>query len=312
MIDFVIKSVKFSLRYLEAIWFYFYRIGKKLFEEDILFLASGLAFNGMLTMIPLLLLAASALGTFLNSSQAGITQINDVLDTIFPPQPFATGIKESLLSIISDIIDYRRSIGIFGVVILMWTATSLFDALRSVLHHIYHLKRTRGFLVSLMHDVLFIFLVFVLFVASNISIWAFSLVENLTDKFPALKALNITHVGDTIPTTLVILLTAIMFYILYRYIPDTKPPKVAGIISTITTTVLWVISGKLFALYLSQFSAIGKIYGPYAFILVLLIWIYYSSIIFIIGGIVGQAYWERFKLKEAGQLKRWVDLDEKA
>ena len=309
MIDAVIKVVKFSLRYLETVWFYFYRIGKKLFEEDILFLASGLAFNGILTMIPLMLLAASALGSFLNSSQAGISQINEVLDAIFPPQPFATNIKQSILIMLSDIIDYRRSIGIFGVLILVWTATSLFDALRSVLHRIYHLKRTRGFFVSLLHDVLFILLVFVLFVISNVFVWTFSFVENLANVFPALSILNLTSLNDTVPTTIVILLTTVMFYVLYRYIPDTKPPKVAGIISTLTTTLLWVVSGKLFAMYLSGFSAIGKIYGPYAFILVLLIWIYYSSIIFIIGGIVGQAYWERSKLKQAGKLRRWVDLD---
>lgn len=309
MIDFVIKTVKFTLRYLEAIWFYFYRIGKKLFEEDVLFLASGLAFNGILTMIPLLLLAASALGVFLNSSQAGVAQVNDILDAIFPPQPFATSIKESILTVLSDVIDYRRSIGIFAVVILMWTATSLFDALRSVLHRIYHLKRTRGFFVSLLHDVLFIFLVFVLFVGSNIAIWVFSLIEKLAETIPAIKRFDLSQFSSTLPTIIVILLTTVMFYIVYRYIPDTKPPKVAGIISTITTTVLWVVSGKLFALYLSQFSAIGTIYGPYAFILVLLIWIYYSSIIFIIGGIVGQAYWERHKLKAAGKLKRWVDLE---
>ncbi len=309
MIEFVIKAVKLSLRYLEVVWFYFTRIGKKLFGEDILFLASGLAFNCLFTMIPLFLLAASAVGVFLNSSQAGISQINEVLDTIFPPQPFATNIKDSILAVISDVIEYRRSIGIFGIIILIWTATALFDALRSVLHRIYHLKRTRGFFVSLMHDVFFILLIFVLFIASNISIWAFTLVESIMKKFPELGYFNVAIVSDTLPTTIVIILTAVMFYIVYVYIPDMKPPKRAGIISTITTTVLWVISGKLFAVYLGSFSAIGTIYGPYAFILVLLIWIYYSSIIFIIGGIVGQTYWERYKLKKAGKLKRWVDIE---
>lgn len=309
MIEFVIKAVKLSLRYLEVVWFYFTRIGRKLFGEDILFLASGLAFNCLFTMIPLFLLAASGLGVFLNSSQAGISQINEILDTIFPPQPFAINIKDSILAVISDVIEYRRSLGIFGIIILFWTATSLFDALRSVLHRIYHLKRTRGFFVSLMHDIFFILLIFILFITSNISIWAFTLVENVMRNFPELGYFNFAIVSDTLPTTIVIVLTAIMFYIVYRYIPDTKPPKRAGIISTITTTVLWVISGKLFALYLGRFSAIGTIYGPYAFILVLLIWIYYSSIIFIIGGIVGQTYWERYKLKEAGKLKRWVDIE---
>jgi membrane protein len=308
MIDFVIKSVKFSLRYLETIWFYVSRIAKKLYEEDILFLASGLAFNGILTMIPIMLLAASALGTFLNSSQAGIAQLNDVLDALFPAQPFATSIKESILTVVTDIIDYRKTIGFLAVVVLLWTATSLFDALRSVLHRIYHIKKSRNFFVSLAHDLLFITLIFALFIASNLSIWVFSLAENLAQRFPPLAAFNLARFSESLPTAIVVLLTAVMFYLVYRYIPDTKPPKVAGLISTITTTILWVVSGKLFAFYLSGFSAIGKIYGPYAFILVLLIWIYYSSIIFVVGGIVGQAYWERYKLKAAGKLKRWVEM----
>ncbi len=310
MVESVIKVVKFFLRYLETVWFYTRRIGKKLFGEDILFLASGLAFNGILTMIPLMLLTASALGVFLNSSQAAIGQLNDILDAIFPPQPFATSIKQSILTVIEDIVAYRRSIGIFGAIVLLWTATSLFDALRSVLHRIFHLKRTRGLLVSLLHDVVFVFLVFLLFVTSNVFIWMLSFIKTIGETVPGLQALARIEFGTTLPTVVVVLLTAVMFYIVYRYIPDTKPPRLTGIIATITTTLLWVVSGKLFALYLSQFSAIGTIYGPYAFILVLLIWIYYSSIIFVIGAIVGQAYWERAKLKEAGKLRRWVDIEE--
>ena len=87
---------------------------------------------------------------------------------------------------------------------------------------------------------------------------------------------------------------------MYRFIPDTRPPRAAGIISTVTSTLLWVISGKLFAVYLANFSAIGKIYGPYAFLLVLLFWIYYSSLVFVLGAIIGQVYWERTKLLEGG------------
>ena len=306
MIEFVIKVVKFSLRVLEAVWFYARSLTRKFFEDDILFLASGLAFNGILTMIPLLLLAASALGTFLNSSQLGVQQLKDILDAIFPPQPFATSIKESIMTVISDIVQYRTSLGIFGVLVLIWTATSLFDALRSVLHRIYGVRRKRGVLAGFAHDVGFVFLAFVLFIASNIAVWVVSLIERLTLSVPALADLNLGLLTREVPTVIVFGLTACMFYIVYRYIPDSKPPKIAGIISTITTTILWVVSGKLFALYLSDFSAIGKIYGPYAFILVLLFWIYYSSIIFVAGGMVGQVYWERLKLKEAGKLERWV------
>jgi membrane protein len=291
------RRLRVAFHLLEATWYYVSSIARKLMETDILFLASGLAFNGILTMISLLLLSASALGSFLHSSELGVRQLHDTLDAIFPPQPFATSIKESILNFISDIIAHRRSLGVFGAFVLVWTATSLFDALRSALHRIYLLKRTRGLLMSLLHDIGFVLLAFVLFIASNLAIWVSTFFEGLVRNVPALAPLNLPAWDRTVPTTIVILLTAIMFYIVYRYIPDTKPPKAAGIISTITTTVLWVISGKLFAIYLADFSAIGKIYGPYAFLLVLLFWIYYSSLIFVVGGIVGQVYWERLKLK---------------
>lgn len=306
MVEFTTKSVKFTLRVLEAGWFYVRSISKKLAEDDILFLASGIAFNGILTMIPLMLLTASALGVFLNSSELGVQQLNEILDAVFPPQPFATSIKESILAVISDIIRYRTSLGLFGVLVLIWTATSLFDALRSALHKIYGLPKTRGLLKSILHDVGFVFLAFVLFIGSNFAIWVVTLLERVALSIPGFAALSPSGFGQSLPTLIVILLTAIMFYIIYRYIPDSKPPKAAGIISTITTTILWVVSGKLFAIYLSSFSAIGKIYGPYAFILVLLIWIYYSSIVFVVGGIFGQVYWERLKLKGSGQLRRWA------
>lgn len=310
MVESVIQVVKFVLRYFETFWFYTKRISKKLVEEDVLFLASGLAFNGILTMIPLLLLAASALGVVLNSSQAALAQVNDILNALFPDQPFALSIKESILTVIRDIIAYRRSIGILGALILVWTATSLFDAMRSVLHRIFHLKRTRNFLITIVHDVLFVVLGFGLFILANLFLWVFSLLDVVTQTVPQLNEVGIFTVRRSIPTAFVVLLAAVMFYVVYRYVPDTKPPRLAGIISTITTTLLWVLAGKLFALYLTKFSAVDRVYGPYAFILVLLIWVYYSSIVFVVGAIVGQTYWERFRLKQAGKLRRWVELDE--
>ncbi|MGA9116790.1 MAG: YihY/virulence factor BrkB family protein [Bacteroidota bacterium] len=306
MVEPTMRAVRFLLKAAEAVWFYARGIGRKVRDDDILFLSAGLAFNGLLTMIPLMLLSASALGIFLNTSDAGMRELHQILDTIFPPQPFAVSIKESILTVVADIIAYRTSLGIFGVVVLVWTATSLFDALRSVLHVIYGLQRTRGLFVSILRHVGFVFLVFLLFLATTLSLWVLSLGEGIAARTPALAALDLRWLGGSIPTAIIVALTGVMFYIIYRHIPDSPPPKAAGLISTLTTTAVWIVSGKIFALYLSEFSAIGKIYGAYAFLLVLLVWVYYSSIIFVFGGMVGQIYWERLKLKETGRLERWV------
>ncbi len=280
----------------EAVWYYARSIARRVYEVDILFLASGLAFNGILTLVPLMLLVAFALGSFLNSSTLGVQQLHDILNTIFPAQPFAQQIRTSVLGVISEIIAYRASLGLFGVVVLVWTVTSLFDGIRSVLHRVYNLQRKTGLLKSLVHDIGFIFLAFVFFVAVNTTIWVSTLVERVARELPVLKRIGVPRIDDILPTAVVVVMTAGMFYILYRYMTDEKPPNAAAIISTITSTMLWLVSGKLFAVYLTDVSAIATIYGPYAFMAVLLFWIYYSSMIFVFGAIVGQVYWERVRI----------------
>jgi len=283
---------------LQITWAYMTSIARKVVDLDILFLASGVAFNIVLTLIPIMLLLASALGIFLNSSALGVQQLHNILNTIFPPQPFATSIKTSLLEVLSTIVEHRNSLGLFGFLVLIWTGLSLFDSIRSVLHRVYYLKRTKSLMASLVHEVGFLFLAFVFFIVSNVAIWVTTLLERVALDVPGLRDVPLQGLDKTIPTIIVMVITTFMFYILYRYMTDSKPPKAAAVISTVTTTVLWIVSGKIFSVYLTNFSGISTVYGPYAFLLVLLIWIYYSSLIFVFGGIVGQVYWERLRARE--------------
>jgi membrane protein len=283
---------------LQTSWAYMTSIARKVVDLDILFLASGVAFNIVLTLIPIMLLLASALGIFLNSSALGVQQLHNILNTIFPPQPFATSIKTSLLEVLSTIVEHRNSLGLFGFLVLIWTGLSLFDSIRSVLHRVYYLKRTKSLMASLVHEVGFLFLAFVFFIVSNVAIWVTTLLERVALDVPGLRDVPLQGLDKTIPTIIVMVITTFMFYILYRYMTDSKPPKAAAVISTVTTTVLWIVSGKIFSVYLTNFSGISTVYGPYAFLLVLLIWIYYSSLIFVFGGIVGQVYWERLRARE--------------
>ncbi len=281
------------LRVARILWYYLRSTAQKAVQDDILFLASGIAFNSILTLIPLLLLSASALGAVLNSSTEAMNRLHELLAEVFPPQPYAANIRETILKVVSDIVAYRRSLGLFGAGVLVFTATSLFDAVRTVLHRVYRLERTRGLLISFIHDIGFVSLVFLLFVSLNLVTWALSIAEHLALENPQVAGLGLEKVTRYMPTGMVLLVAALMYYVVYRFIPDTRPPRMAGIISTATTSLLWVVSGKIFALYLAHFSAIGRIYGPYAFLLVLLFWVYYSSLIFVIGAMVGQVYWER-------------------
>ncbi len=304
MTDLIFRAAQVTVRQIEILYYYAQLIWRKLKQDDILFLASGLAFNGILTLLPMLFLSAAVVGTLLHSDATSLDRVNDFLDAIFPQQPYAEEIKASIRSVVSEIITYRRSIGAVGLTVLLWTVTSIFNALRTVLHRVYELKRTRSLLSSLTRDIGFIVLAFILFVSTNFAIWMYTLLRPLAMDVPPLKSFVDAGYTRALPTLTIVVLTAIMFYIVYRYITDVRPPHMAAAISTLTTTVLWIIGGRVFAVYISDWSIIGRIYGPYAFLLVLLIWIYISSAIFVFGGVVGQVYWERSKLVAAGILKK--------
>ncbi len=262
-------------------------------EDDVLFMASGIAFNCILCLIPLLLLLTSILGMFLNSSELANHKIEEVLSAAFPPQPYAQNIKSNITHVISDIIQYRTSFGLFAVGVLMWTATSLFSAARSVLNRIYRMKSSKLVILTILEDILWVIIVGVLFLAAVLALWVSSFIESLLKEFLPSQVINFGYFHNLIPFGLSLVLALVMFFILYRFIPDKGMTNKTAFISTLTSTMLWVLAGRIFAWYLSTFHSFSKLYGAYAFLLVLLVWIYYSSIIFIIGGIMGQLFREK-------------------
>lgn len=266
---------------------------------DVLLYASALAFSVLLTVIPLLLLSASAVGMLMSSSSEAMQQLHTVLDAAFPPQPYSSSIKESILAIVSDLAAYHATLGAISIVFLTITTTFLFDIVRTVLHRAYRLPRKRGMVISFIRDVWFTLLTFLILVSLNLIAWAIHFVEGVLEQYPRAHALLSTGILAALPSWVIIVVTTLLFYVVYRYVPDTFPPRSAALVSTITMTVLWVLSGELFSLYLTRFSAIGSIYGPYAFMLVLLLWVYYSCLIFVIGAIAGELFWERLRGLEA-------------
>ena len=87
------RLIPVYIRYLKITEFPFKPLMRRIAGGEILLFASGIAFSAILTMVPLLLISASALGIMLQSSEQGVAKLEAVLATVFPEQPFATNIK---------------------------------------------------------------------------------------------------------------------------------------------------------------------------------------------------------------------------
>jgi membrane protein len=72
--------------------------------------------------------------------------------------------------------------------------------------------------------------------------------------------------------------------VLYRYAPDRDQPQFKWVgLGSLVATVLWVIGSAGFSLYVSRFGSYDKTYGALAGVIVLLLWLFLTSFIILIG-----------------------------
>jgi membrane protein len=85
----------------------------------------------------------------------------------------------------------------------------------------------------------------------------------------------------------------LLFSFLYYFVPYQKVGKKVIVVSAFWAAVLWSIAAEAFGYYISNIASINRIYGAYALAVVVIFWIYYSSLVFIVGAEIGQLYRER-------------------
>ena len=75
---------------------------------------------------------------------------------------------------------------------------------------------------------------------------------------------------------------AVLFALIFRYVPETKVPWREIRIGATVTALLFTIGKLLIGLYLGK-AAVGSAYGAAGSLVVVLVWVYYSAMIFFFG-----------------------------
>src|SRR5690606_10587909 len=82
----------------------------------------------------------------------------------------------------------------------------------------------------------------------------------------------------------------LMFVLMYRYLPARRIPWRIAIVAAIFTGVAFELLKSIFAWYVTNVATHTSPYGAFATFVILVLWIYYSAVVFVLGGEVGQVY----------------------
>lgn len=253
-------------------------------KVDVTGLGSQLAFFFLLSLFPLLIFIFTLL-PYLNLDQAEIFMfIRD-----YAPESVALLIEDTLGEILSS-----RNTGLLsiGAVATIWSASKGMNALTKGLNRSYFTEESRSFVVSRGMSVVFtVMLIAVLVIAlvlpvfgQQIGMFVFSYL-GLEDSFLVLW----NSLRWAIPPVLIF----VVFTLLYWLVPDLKLRFTSILPGAVFATVGWIITSLAFSFYVGSYGNYSSTYGSIGAIIVLMMWLYLSAIILMLGGQINAVTGER-------------------
>jgi len=271
-------------------------------EDNISFLAGGIAFNLLLAAVPFTLLLLSGLGYVLNESAEQSTNIIwAFIDNLLPPHAETGDVQ--LHRVLDGVIKARGSVGLLGAIAFIWFSTRLFGTLRSALCEVFDIEQGLDFIKGKLFDIKITIVSTLLFVVYT--------VLSAYLKIATSKAMGaLTEVGFRASfrirlefwfgNILALMFIIGMFFSLYKFLPSRKIRWEAAMVGALFTSVLFELAKQLFTAYIGSFNP-GSLYaGTLYGIVIVVFWVYYAALIFILGGEVGQVY----ELRRTRRLQR--------
>jgi membrane protein len=249
---------------------------RKYRQDHVQFLVASLAYYTLFSFFPLLLLLTSVVG-FLLGMGGEYARFSTQLVSLLPFSPnFIRGSLERIFHA-------KVRLGILGSLLLVWSATAVFDILQQILNRIHGAPRMRSFWRRRLLGVL-LALILLLFIPLSIAFAGLgpTVVSKLTP-WIRLPPLWERMVLTLCARVMGVLFNFILFTTLYLFGPSVSSKLRRIWAGALVAAVLWEISKHLFAIYIQSFSTYQMLYGSVGSVIAVLLWLHLSGALFAFG-----------------------------
>ncbi len=180
---------------------------------------------------------------------------------------------------------------VVGGVILILGATGIFTEIQDSINFIWSLraKPKRGILKFLVNRLLSFSLVISLGFLLLVSLVASALMDLLGDQLTHLWPQTTVYLLYVVNLALIFAIITILFSIIFKVLPDGKIKWKDALVGASFTAVLFLVGKAGIGYYLGN-SKLGATYGTAASVIIILTWVYYTSIILYFGAEFTKVY----------------------
>jgi membrane protein len=284
---------------------YLKRVWDNSAEDNVLFLAGGIAFNILLAALPFTLLLIAGM-TYLAPRLFNITPIQAVnvfVDRLMPLHSEEGG--GAVHQMLADVMKTRNTIPIYSALLFAWLSTRLFGSLRTALADVFDIENERSIIRGKIFDVEITIVATLLFVASTVASTFIAIV--------AARGLGVLHefgLRQDVTTTadywigrsLSFVFITMMFFALYKFLPVRQVRARTAFLASLFSGIAFELAKSVFRVIIRGQNPQSIYSGTIAALVIIVVWVYYAALIFLIGGEVGQVY----ELRRTRKLQREV------
>lgn len=279
------KGVKEA--YYKDLWDVIHSTFSEFGDNKILKISASLAYTTVFSMAPLLMVLLWVVGLFWGA--------NAIEGEIFFQMKDFLGEKSAiqLQEMIKNIAVSNKSgfPAVIGIVTLLIGATSVFAEIQDSINSIWgiRLKKRSGFWLYFKSRLLSFGVIgslgFILLVSLALSAVLESLNAKLFAHFSE-AAVYTVYIGQTFVTLTII---TFLFAVIFKILPDADITWKQVRVSSFTTALLFMVGKFLISFYISN-SSLGTVYGAAGSLVIIMVWVYYSSVILYLGALFAKCY----------------------
>ncbi|MBD2003392.1 MULTISPECIES: YihY/virulence factor BrkB family protein [Cyanophyceae] len=242
--------------------------------------SAEMAYNAMLALFPAILAILTAIGLF-EFSTSTFDQLAGQLSEVAP--------KEVLFLIEGFVqeISQSRNQGLFSISFFaaIWASSGALSAAMNALDQIHQIppERTRPFWKAKLISLGLTIGTILLLITASFLVFISDLIVRFVAYQSGLLGSGLLAIWRLFSWPMALIIVASAFAFIYRYGPSRWVKGTPIMPGAIVAAVSWAIISALFRLYVSNFGNYNRAYGAVGAVIVLMLWLYMSSLVLLIG-----------------------------
>lgn len=266
--------------------------GKLLFRfsrDNTTGMAAQLAYHFLLAIFPALIFLLSIIPLF----NLDANTLTDMINQYAPDQ--IAGLLDNILKEVMS----TKSGGLFsiGLILALWSASNGMNQLMSSFNVAYDIEDTRNAIIARLLSVFFTLLLALAVVGT----FVFMILGNQIGKFMfGIVGLDseFQWVWNLLRNLLPIIIVFVAFVLVYALAPSIKLKLKSVLPGALFSTIVFIVASALFGFYVSNFGNYTATYGSIAGVIILIFWLYITSIVLIVGAQINSIMYKRITKKE--------------